>query len=165
MDGELNARLRESAFFRLGLAAAIFGVAMLLTSLAFTRQMDSVWGIGCICLGYLLILTAMYRVGVRMHTRGGIVTKQEDPWSYKFGFVVLSAFGTGPLVVALSNDFVATSHSLSVGFYLQLIIMILAGLASVLSLALIWGAVIASPLVGGYKVLRKALTSHSTRTR
>lgn len=72
--------LRGSWLFWLGLSVIAGGA--LLAALGASPAL----GIEFIAAGYLLVLASMYRAGVRMYTRGGVITKQENIWAYRLSF-------------------------------------------------------------------------------
>jgi hypothetical protein len=104
-------------------------------------------GIEFIALGYLLVLASMYRVGVRMYTRGGVITKQENIWVYRFSFLLLSVFGFGVLCIALSKS-VEGLHSCHTAWcQIELLTMVASGLISLLLIASFAVAVVVSLFV------------------
>ncbi len=118
--------LRGSWLFWFGLSLIVSGA--LLAALG-TSPAPGIESVG---VGYLLVLFAMYRAGVRMHTRGGVITKQEVPWAYRFSFLLLSVFGFGILCLAL-NKSIGGPHSCDTTWcQIKLLTMATSGLVALL---------------------------------
>lgn len=121
--------LRGSWLFWLGISV-IIGGALLAALDASPRP-----GVESVAVGYLLVLVSMYRVGVRMYTRGGVITKQESLWAYRYSFLLLSVFGFGIICVALTNS-IGDLHSCDTAWcQVKFMTMIASGLISLLIIA------------------------------
>lgn len=121
--------LRASWLFWLGLSV-IAGGALLAALGA-----SSALGIEFVALGYLLVLASMYRVGVRMYTRGGVITKQENIWAYRFSFLLLSFPGFEALCIALSKSVGSLRSCDTVWCKVELVTMGASGLIALLLIA------------------------------
>lgn len=152
-------RLRDNIFARISLAIAIIGALLLLIGLPSPQTIGPVHGIELICIAYLLLLIAMYRNGAPVRTRGGIVTKIESPWTYKFCFIPLSLVGTGPLFILLGKDALEAPHVTSTWMYLDGLVAIAAGLFFLLGWAILWGTLIVGTIVGICRFLRRVLSA------
>ena len=86
--------------------------------------------------GYLFVLAAIYRVGDTIHTRGGIVAKNEAPWTYRTNFIFVSLFGLGPAFIAIARCVMQGPPSGRVSGYFAATAMIASG--SLTALAMFW---------------------------
>jgi len=121
--------LRGSWLFWFGLSVIVGG------ALLAAFDASPAVGIESVAVGYLLVLASMYRDGVRMYTRGGVITKQENIWAYRFSFLLLPVFGYGVLCIALSKS-VGSLHSCdSAWCQIDLLTMGASGLISLLLIA------------------------------
>ncbi|MTW09378.1 hypothetical protein GM658_02090 [Pseudoduganella eburnea] len=152
-------RLRDNVIARISLAIASIGVLLLLIGLRSPETVGPVRGIELTCIAYLLFLTAMYRNGAPVRTRGGIVTKIASPWTYKFCFIPLSLVGTGPLFILLGKGALEAPHVISTWTYLDGLVAIAAGLLFLLGWAILWGTLIVGTIVGICRFLRKVLSA------
>lgn len=133
--------LRGSWLFWFGLSVIVGG------ALLATLDASPTLGIEFVALGYLLVLASMYRVGVRMYTRGGVITKQENIWAYRFSFLLLSFFGFVVLCIALSKS-VGSLHSCDTAWcQIELLTMVASGLISLLLIASVAVATVVSLFV------------------
>lgn len=127
-------RLKDSRFYRWGLAALIAGGFMAVA--AIFSPLSIAWGVTTAACGYLCILAAIYRVGNWIHTRGGIATKNEAPWTYRTNFIFMSIFGFGPAFGAISRCVVQSRPSGGVADHLSAIALIASG--SLTAIAMFW---------------------------
>ena len=133
--------LRESWLFWAGLSVIMGGA--LLAAL----DASPFPGIESVAVGYLLVLVSMYRVGVRMYTRGGIITKQESPLAYRYSFLLLSVFGFGILCIVLKKS-IGEAHSCDTAWcQIKVLTMAASGLISLFLIASATVAVIVSVFI------------------
>jgi hypothetical protein len=122
--------LRGSWLFWFGLSVIVCGTFPVVLGAS------PVLGIEFAAVGYLLVLFSMYRVGVRMYARGGVITKQKAPWAYRASFLLLSVFGFGALCIALTTESLGGSHSCDTAWcQIKLLTMAISGLISLLLIA------------------------------
>jgi hypothetical protein len=149
-------RLRDSWLFRVCLAGVGCGAILALIGSEAAPAVESA------AAGYLLILVSMYRAGVRVFTRGGIVTKEESPWTYRASFLVMSVFGFGPLCIAISMSIQGLQACHTVWCLLEIGVMAVSGVLVLLLIALAFGAAAVGLIAPVYRAARKALTPPSS---
>ena len=94
------------------------------------------WGATAAACGYLFILAAIYRVGDRIHTRGGTVTKKDAPWTYRTNFIFMSLFGLGPAFIAIARCVVHGTPNGGVSDYFAATALIASG--SLTAISMFW---------------------------
>ena len=147
--------LRGSWLFWLGLSV-IMGGALLAT-----LDASPLPGIESVAVGYLLVLVSMYRVGVRMYTRGGVITKQTAPWAYRYSFLLLSFFGFGGLCIALSQS-IGGLHSCDTAWcQIKLLTMAASGLIFLLLIASFTVAAVVSIFI--WLIAAARVPNHSSK--
>jgi hypothetical protein len=149
-------RLRESWLFRIALAMLLAGVAVIAISGADPFESPpGRRGLMLLCGGYLLLLAAMYRAGVRMFTRGGVVLKERAPWTYRWDFAFLSIFGFGPLFISFGK---ALQHAPPDPLFtprVWAVLAIAAGVCTAVGFVLVCGAIAAGVVIGIVQAVRQ----------
>jgi hypothetical protein len=115
-----------------------------------------VWGVTIAAAGYICILAAVYRAGGSIHTRGGILKKEDAPWTYRTNFIFMSIFGVGPAFVVISRSVMLGQPYAGAAGYLGAAAMIVFGLLTLLAFAWV-SCALAVALVGGAMALLRRL--------
>jgi hypothetical protein len=149
-------KLRESWLCRSAAAAMVAGVAVMAVSgVDPFESPPGRHGLMLLCVGYLLMLAAMYRVGVRMFTRGGVVLKEQAPWTYRWDFALLSMFGFAPLFISFANAVRSSPPDPLFTPRVWTILAVAAGVCTTVGFVLMWAAVLAGVVVGVVRALRR----------